>query len=321
MMPSPEPAVRFGVHSGQQYETYGDILALWQRAEELGYDWCSVFDHLRPPMGGPDGPCFEGTTLLTALTARTRRIRGALMVAPVAWRHPAMLAAVAATIDHVSGGRVELGIGVGGADLAHDQYGFPRLPRAERLKLLEETAAVLRGLWSGERFSYTGGHVRITDGYCRPAPVQSRLPLVVGGASAPVLDVVARHGDVWNSLLTDPERYHRRTELLADACERAGRDPAEVRRSMTFRALLVEDPAELPGRLDRLRAVYPPDSPVWPEYLVFGTPEQCVEALLPYRDLGVTDFALGLRPPVDWDTLTLFAERVVPRLRPPAVPA
>ncbi|GAO10190.1 putative oxidoreductase [Streptomyces lydicamycinicus] len=320
-MPSPEPALRFGVHSGQQYERYDEILALWRRAEELGYDWCSVFDHLRPPMGGPDSPCFEGTTLLSALTARTDRIRGALMVAPVAWRHPAMLAALAATVDHVSAGRVEIGIGVGGADLAHEQYGFDLPGRAERLAMLEETAAILRGLWSGERFSFTGEHFRITDGYLRPAPVQPRLPLVVGGASTPVLRVVARHGDVWNSLLTDPDRYRRRVAQLDHECERAGRDRAEIRLSMTFRALLVDDPAELPGKLDRLRATFPPDSPVWPEYLVFGTPEQCVEALLPYRALGVSDFVLGVRPPVDRDSVTLFAERVIPRLRPASVPA
>lgn len=320
-MPSPEPALRFGVHSGQQYETYDALLTLWRRAEDLGYDWCSLFDHLRPPMGGPDGPCFEGTTLLSALTAQTGRIRGALMVAPVAWRHPAMLAALATTIDHVSAGRVEIGIGVGGADLAHEQYGIEQPDRAGRLEMLEETAAVLRGLWSGEEFSYTGKHFRITRGHLRPAPVQPRLPLVVGGASPPVLRVVARHGDVWNSLLTDPARYRRRVERLDRECERAGRDPAEIRRSMTFRALLVDDPAELPGRLDRLRAVFPPDSPVWPEYLVFGTPEQCVEALLPYRELGVTDFVLGVRPPVDWDSVTLFAERVIPHLRPAPTPA
>ncbi|WP_432145499.1 LLM class flavin-dependent oxidoreductase [Streptomyces sp. bgisy084] len=320
-MPSPEPALRFGVHSGQQYETYDEILALWRRAEELGYDWCSIFDHLRPPMGGPEGPCFEGTTLLSALAAQTDRIRAALMVAPVAWRHPAMLAALAATIDHVSAGRVEIGIGVGGADLAHAQYGFGQPERTERLDMLEETAAVLRGLWSGERFSFTGKHVRITEGCLRPAPVQPRLPLVVGGASRPVLRVVARHGDVWNSLLTDTARYRRRVEQLDHECERAGRDRAEIRRSMTFRALLVDDPAELPGKLDRLRHTFPPDSPVWPEYLVFGTPEQCVEALLPYRELGVTDFVLGIRPPVDQDTVTLFAERVIPQLRPASAPA
>lgn len=320
-MPSPEPDMRFGVHSGQQYETYDEILALWRRAEELGYDWCSIFDHLRPPMGGPQGPCFEGTTLLSALVAQTERIRGALMVAPVAWRHPAMLAALAATIDHVGAGRVELGIGVGGADLAYQQYGFDLPERTERQEMLEETAAVLRGLWSGERFSYTGKHFRITEGHLRPAPVQPRLPLVIGGASKPVLRVVARHGDVWNSLLTDTARYRRRVEQLDRACERAGRDRAEIRHSMTFRVLLVDDPADLPGRLDRLRHTFPPDSPVWPEYLVFGTPEQCVEALLPYRELGVTDFVLGIRPPVDWDSITLFAERVIPLLRPASAPA
>ncbi|MBB4688783.1 LLM class flavin-dependent oxidoreductase [Amycolatopsis jiangsuensis] len=314
-MTEPVPRMRFGVHSGQQYESYDEMLRLWQCAEELGYDWCSVFDHLRPPMGGPAGPCFEGTTLLSALAASTRRIRCALMVAPVAWRHPAVLAALAATIDHVSDGRVELGIGVGGADLAHTQYGLPRPSRAERSGMLEETAAVLRGLWSGGPVSFAGRHYRLDDAHLRPAPVQARLPLVVGGVSDPVLRTAARYGDVWNSLLAEPDRYRARSARLDRACEEAGRDPARVRRSMTFRALLVEDRAELPRELDRLRRRYPPDSPVWPEYLVFGTPAQCAEALWPYRELGVTDFVLGVRPPVDWRSVTLFADQVVPLLR------
>ncbi|WP_410635030.1 LLM class flavin-dependent oxidoreductase [Amycolatopsis sp. cmx-4-83] len=314
-MTASEPRLRFGVHSGQQYESYGEIRELWQRAEELGYDWCSVFDHLRPPMGGPAGPCFEGTTLLSALAASTSRVRCALMVAPVAWRHPAVLAALAATIDHVSDGRVELGIGVGGADLAHGQYGLPQPPRADRLGMLEETAEVLRGLWSGEPVTFVGKHFRLTEAHLRPVPVQPRLPLVVGGVSEPVLRTVARHGDVWNSLLADPAEYRERSARLDRRCEEAGRDPASVRRSMTFRALLVEDPADLPGELERLRRRYPPDSPVWPEYLVFGTPEQCAEALRPYVGLGVTDFVLGVRPPVDWRCVTLFADQVVPQLR------
>jgi alkanesulfonate monooxygenase SsuD/methylene tetrahydromethanopterin reductase-like flavin-dependent oxidoreductase (luciferase family) len=315
MTPSPEHGLRFGVHSGQQNAAFGDCLALWRRAEELGYDWCSVFDHLRPPMGGPDGPCFEGTTLLSALAAHTSRVRCALLVSAVTWRHPAMLASIAATIDHVSGGRLELGIGAGGGDLAYQQYGLPWPAPQDRVDLLEETAQVLRGLWSGERFSFQGKHVRLADAYVRPAPVQRRLPLVIGGAGPRLLRVAAEHADVWNSLVAPPPVYRDRCEALLRHCEEIGRDPASIRRSMTFRALLVENETELPARLDRLRRHYPPDSPVWPEFLVFGTPEQCAAALGPYIELGVTDFILGARPPVDWTSLTLFAEQVVPRLR------
>jgi alkanesulfonate monooxygenase SsuD/methylene tetrahydromethanopterin reductase-like flavin-dependent oxidoreductase (luciferase family) len=315
MTPSPEHGLRFGVHSGQQNAAFDDCLTLWSRAEELGYDWCSVFDHLRPPMGGPDGPCFEGTTLLSALAARTSRVRCALLVSAVTWRHPAMLAAIAATIDHVSGGRLELGIGAGGGDLAYHQYGLPWPASQDRLDLLDETAHALRGLWSGERFSFRGKHLQLTDAYVRPAPVQRRLPLVIGGAGPRLLRVAAEHADVWNSLVAAPPAYRDRCESLDRHCAEIGRDPASIRRSMTFRALLVEHEAELPARLAQLRRHHPPDSPVWPEFLVFGTPRQCVAALAPYVELGVTDFILGARPPVDWTTLTLFAEQVVPRLR------
>lgn len=309
------PDLRFGVHSGQQYSAFQECLSLWRDVEALGYDWCSVFDHLRPPMGGPDGPCFEGTTLLSALAAATERVRCAMLVSPVTWRHPALLATAAATIDHVSGGRLELGIGAGGADLAHAQYGIDRPAAPDRLDMLDETAAILRGLWSGERFSFHGKHFRFTDAYLSPVPVQRRLPLVVGGAGPGLLRIAAEHADVWNSLVTTPEAYARRCLTLERHCARVGRDPRTVRRSMTFRALLVEHERELPDRLERLRAHHPPESPVWSEYLVFGTPQQCVEALEPFLELGVVDFILGARPPVDRASLTLFAEHVVPALR------
>ncbi|AHH99055.1 LLM class flavin-dependent oxidoreductase [Kutzneria albida] len=315
MTPPTERGLRFGVHSGQQNHAFEECLALWRGAEELGYDWCSVFDHLRPPMGGPDGPCFESTTLLSALAAHTSRVRCALLVSAVAWRHPAMLAAAAATIDHVSGGRLELGIGSGGGDLAYQQYGLPWPSAAERLQLLDETARVLRGLWSGERFSFQGKHVQLTDAHLRPAPLQARVPLVIGGAGPRLLRVVAEHADVWNSLVAPQEVYRARCESLRGHCAEVRRAPEEIRHSMTFRVLLAENLAEVPARLAELRRSYPPDSPVWPEFLVFGTPEQCVEALVPYVRLGVTDFVLGARPPVDWLTVTLFAEQVVPELR------
>lgn len=309
------PELRFGVHSGQQYASFSEGLELWQLAEELGYDWCSLFDHLRPPMGGPDGPCFEGTALLSALAARTERVRCALLVSAVAWRHPALLASAAATIDHVSGGRAEIGIGTGSADLARTQYGLPHPPGRVRLEMLEETATVLRGLWDGGPFSFQGKHFQLEDAYLRPAPVQRRLPLVFGGAGPELLRIAARHADVWNSLLAHPDDYRDRCATLERHCAAAGRDPGEIRRSMTFRALLVEREDELPARLADLRRSYPPDSPVWPEYVVFGTPEQCVAALQPYLALGVTDFLFGARPPLDRVSLTLFAERVVPELR------
>ncbi|MEU5208684.1 TIGR03560 family F420-dependent LLM class oxidoreductase [Streptomyces sp. NPDC020742] len=308
-----EDTVRCGVHSGQQYQTFDDVLDLWQRAEDAGYDWVSVFDHLRPHLFGPDGPCFEGPTLLAALAARTRRVRCAILVSAASWRHPALLANIASTIDHISGGRVELGLGAGGFDLGHAQYGMPFPRAAERLRRLDETCQVIRRLWERPVADFEGEHYHLREAHLRPRPVQSRLPLTIGGSGERhLLRIVAAHADTWNTLVTTPDTYAAKREVLAAHARDLGRDPTQIRGSLTFRAVLGDDRREVAARRARIAATVPDDLS---EYAVFGTPEECVEQLTPYLRLGVRDFLLGLRPPVDHRTLDLFAERVAPVLR------
>jgi alkanesulfonate monooxygenase SsuD/methylene tetrahydromethanopterin reductase-like flavin-dependent oxidoreductase (luciferase family) len=307
--------VRCGLHSGQQYASFPEILTLWQRAEQLGYDWVSLFDHLRPPIDGPAGLCLDGPTLLAALAARTSRVRCALLVSPVTWRHPALLAAAASTIDHVSGGRLELGLGAGSADLAYQQYHLPFPAPGQRVAMLEEACQVLRQLWTGGPVSFQGRYFSLTDAYLAPLPIQSRLPLIVGGERPQLLQVVAAHADVWNTLAGDPASYQAKSAVLYEQCRRLGRDPAEIRRSVTFRAVLDVSAHRARDRAERLLSAHPPNWPDRSEYLVFGTPEQCVEQLRPYLGLGVRDFLLGARPPLDWQTIELFATEVAPTLR------
>ncbi|WP_405411856.1 LLM class flavin-dependent oxidoreductase [Streptomyces decoyicus] len=308
--------VRVGVHSGQQYTTFAEALGLWQRAEELGYDWVSLFDHFRPPLGGPSGPCFEGMSLLSALAARTSRIRCAVLVSAVTWRHPALAAAIAATIDHVSDGRLEFGMGAAGEDLAYGQYGIPFPGAGTRLDMLDEACRVVRGLWTGGAVTFEGKHFQLRDAHLEPRPLQSRLPMVIGGeGERRMLRIVAEHADIWNTLAGTPDGYRRKLTKLAEHATVVGRDPGTIRKSVTFRAVLAETEQEALERKEQLLRRLGADSPVWPEYLVFGTPEQCVERLRPYLDLGVRDFLLGARPPVDEQTLDLFARQVAPVLR------
>jgi alkanesulfonate monooxygenase SsuD/methylene tetrahydromethanopterin reductase-like flavin-dependent oxidoreductase (luciferase family) len=242
-------AVRFGIHSGQQYASFEECLTLWHTAEELGYDWVSCFDHLRPPLGGPGGPCLEATSLLAALAARTSRVRCGLLVSPVTWRHPALAAAAAATIDQVSGGRLEFGVGAGGADLGYAQYGIPFPPAGTRLDMLDEACRVMRGLWEHESTTFTGAHFQFVDARLEPKPVQRRLPLVIGGGGERrMLRLVAEHADVWNTLARSPTTFRRKAEALARHCTDLGRDPAEIRWSVTFRAVLADTPREAERR-------------------------------------------------------------------------
>lgn len=308
--------IRTGLHSGQQYRTFEECRDLWRAAEALGFDVISLFDHLRPPLGGPDGPCFEGATLLAGLAAQVPRIRCCFLVSAVTWRHPAVSAAMAVTLDHVSGGRLEFGVGAGGADLGYRQFGIEFPPIDVRMDMLAESCHIHRALWSGGPVSYHGEHYRLEEAQLVPGPVQKRIPLVIGGhGERRLLRIVARHADVWNTLAGDLEVYRHRAEVLARHCADVGRAADDIRRSVTFRAVLAQTEREAARRAAELFADMPADSPDWAEYLVVGTPDRCFEILERFVRCGASDFVLGARPPLDWETITIMARDVRPALQ------
>ncbi|AUG77885.1 monooxygenase [Kitasatospora sp. MMS16-BH015] len=306
--------LRFGVHSGQLHGSFEACLRLWEQAEDLGYDWISLFDFLRPWAFAPDSPCFEGNTLLAALAARTHRIRCAMLVSPVTWRHPALTANIAATLDHVSGGRLEFGVGAGGTDRGYEQYGIPFPAARERLDMLDEACTVLRRLWTEDETSFAGRHFRLDRACLAPKPLQPHLPLIVGGDGVRrTVAIAARHADIWNALPFSPELYQRKADAFDAACATIGRDPGEVRKSITFRAVVTRDEAETARRAAAELADTP--EALRAQYISFGTVEECVEALRPYVRMGVRDFLLAVKAPVDWQTLELVATQVAPAVR------
>lgn len=299
------------MHSGQQYETASAFLHMAQRCESLGYDWVSGFDHFRPP-DGPTGPCMEGTTLIAAVAARTRRIRCATLVLGVAYRHPAVVASIAATIDQISAGRFELGVGATWHDGAHEQYGIALPPLRARMEMLDEACHVMRSLWTRESTTFEGRHYTLRDATLEPKPVQAHLPLAIGGAGERrLLRIVAEHADIWNTMAGDLGTYRHKVEVLAAHCADVGRRPAGIRRSVLLRAVLGRDEREARERLDEL---VPRDSSM--RATIFnGTPEHCAEHLGRFAALGAGDFLLNVRPPLDWHTLELMATEVAPALR------
>lgn len=308
-------AARIGLHSGQQYCDFSALRELWRTAESLGYDWVSVFEHLRPPIFGPAGPCLDGIATLAALATSTERVRCAMLVSTVAWRHPALLAMAAATVDQISGGRLEFGLGAGGADLAYEQYGMELPPPDVRAERLDEACVILRALWGGGPVNHTGKHFVLRDAYLNPRPVQDRVPLVIGGAGPRTLRIAAEHADVWNCVALPIGEYAEAVAAISALCARAGRAPAEIRRSVTFRAVIRADATEARRVRDDLTAGTRGRAADLPEYLSFGTAQDCLDALAPYAALGVRDFLLGIRPPVDWASVEHFAADVAPALR------
>lgn len=308
--------IRFGVHAGPQHVTYAEYRDLWLRVEAMGYDWASVFDHFIPIQTDPEGPCFEGLSLLAALAAQTRRIRCGILVVGNTYRHPAVVANMAVTIDHISNGRLELGIGAGWWEMEHREYGIPYHTVGRRIRMLGEAAKVIKLLWTDRRATFAGRYYTITDALCEPKPVQRPLPLWVGGQGERLtLRVVAESADGWNTFLMPEEQYRHKLDVLAEHCRAVGRDPRDIRKSLVIQALIGETEAEVRERTERIARARGLTPEALRRQAVVGTPEQAAEQILRYVALGVGDFLVGARVPYDYAGLQLFIEKVAPIVR------
>jgi len=234
---------RFGIATAPSQVSYREILRVWREADtipQIEHAW--LFDHLMPIWGDPNGPTFEGWTLLSALAAQTGRLRLGLLVTSNRFRPPAMLAKIAATVDVVSGGRLEFGIGAGsrpGHPVARREYeahGLPFHDSAHAVGSLAEACTVIRRLWTeAEPFDFDGAYLHLTGAFCNPKPVQRpHPPILIGGRSTATLRVVAEHADLWNIPGGDIGDAVRRGALLDGLCAEIGRDPASITRSMVL---------------------------------------------------------------------------------------
>ena len=241
MTPTTPPS--FGIATAPQQVSYDDLLRVWREADTIPpieHAW--LFDHLLPIGGDPDGPVFEGWTLLPALAAQTTRLRLGLLVTSNRVRPPALLAKIAATADIVSGGRLEFGIGAGSrtdipwARREYDAYGLPYRDAAYAVGSLAEACTVIRRLWAEDKpFDFHGSYLSLTGAFCNPKPVQRPgPPFVIGGQASATLRVVAEHADVWNFPGGDVEAAVRRGAVLDRFCAEIGRDPASITRSLVL---------------------------------------------------------------------------------------
>jgi alkanesulfonate monooxygenase SsuD/methylene tetrahydromethanopterin reductase-like flavin-dependent oxidoreductase (luciferase family) len=232
---------RFGIMTAPMQVDYHDVQRVWLEADsipEIEHAW--LFDHLMPIVGDPNGPILEGWTLLSALAAQTRRLRIGLLVTSNRLRPPAMLAKIAATVDVVSGGRLDFGIGAGSrpshplARREYEAHGLPFHDFSHSVDSLAEALTVIRRLWTESApFDFEGTHVHLTGASCNPKPAQRpHPPILVGGRSAAVLRVVAEHADIWNVPGGDIDDVIGRSALLDRFCADVGRDPAAVARSI-----------------------------------------------------------------------------------------
>jgi F420-dependent oxidoreductase-like protein len=240
--------LRFGIKTAPQWTTYEDMLHIWQEADALPqFEHAWLFDHFMPLGNDPTGPCLEGWTLLAALAARTTRLRVGIMVTGNTYRHPAVLANEGATVDIISHGRLDFGIGAGWNELEHNAYGIPLYTTGERIRRLGEACEVIRRLWTERTANFEGHYYHIKDAYCEPKPIQKPLPpFVIGGSGEKLtLRIVARYADIWNYVGSSIEDFRHKMAVLDEHCAAIGRDPATIERSI--------QPAVNPASLEETR--------------------------------------------------------------------
>lgn len=285
-----------------------------QRAEALGYDSVWVYDHLHNVPQPAHETVFESWSVLAAISQHTQRVRLGHMVACNLFRPPALVAKMAATLDVISGGRLEFGLGAGWdeGELRAFGYDFPS-PR-ERLDRLTEAIQVIRTMWTDAEATYDGVHYRLAGAQCDPKPVQQpHPPIWIGGAGEKrTLRIVAEHADCSNFSGT-PDEWAHKCEVLAAHCRDVGRDFETILTSWEHDCFIRESPAEIDevGSLD----IWGADPAAWREANLVGTPEQVCERIQRYVDAGCGAFVIWPSDYPSHETLTLFAQRVIPQFR------
>jgi F420-dependent oxidoreductase-like protein len=317
--------VTFGafVPQGWKMELAGlaDPAAKWSTAvgvakdaERLGYDQIWVYDHFHNGPRPAHEAVFECWSVMAALSQVTERIRLGQMVGCAGYRNPAYLAKVTSTIDVISGGRLDWGIGAGWYEHEFRAYGYGFPPAKERIGALRETVEIVKSMWTRPDTDYDGTYFTVSGAQCDPKPLQQPHPpiWIGGGGEQLTLRVVARHADVSN-FGGKPHEWARKREILQRHCRAVGRDEDEIRKTWSPEVLVREDEAELEAGGSRSLWGEPFDS--WREGNLVGTPEQVAEKVHAYIDLGCTGFVPWCADYPDTTTLELFAEKVIPEFR------
>ena len=310
-------------------------LAHWaKRAEDLGYDSVWISDHFFLSLSRYGGSSEEYGSVeplmaLAGLATATERVRLGTLVLGAGFRHPAMVAKSAVTIDHLSGGRLDLGLGAGWYEDEYRALGYEFGTLGERFSILEESIEVLALLFGEkEPVTWQGEHFHLEEAYCRPRSVQHpRPPLWVGGKGGPrLLRLVARRADGWNTVWGwTPEDYAGPARALDELCEREGRDPRSVKRSVGLYTVMGEDQADLDARWRRIKEWVPGEGfqseelASWGSDKLVGTPDQALERMAAFAALGVEELIVSIGPVPfaipDEEMVDLIAERVIPEAR------
>lgn len=300
------------------------MLGVTKTIESLGYESAWVFDHFHTVPIPTQESSFEAWTLMAALAPTTSTVRLGQMCTSNSYRNPAHLAKIAADIDVISNGRIEMGIGAGWYEHEYLAYGYDFPKASVRIGQLEEGVEIIRRMWSEDEVDFDGRYYQMAGAISRPKPIQDPIPIwIAGGGEKLTLRLAAKYADYTNFGMSLDE-FVRKSEILAAHADAVGRDFDEIVRSSLFRVLLAETQAEVDAKLnrhiDRMRPLIGDERAAevrrsLVEHMLVGTPEQAIETLEPWVAAGMT-YLIGYFPDAAYDSesLDLFARRVAPAL-------
>lgn len=302
----------------------------WRRiirtTEDLGFESLFRSDHFFSLSGPHDRDALETFISFVLVAEESSRIRFGPLVASMTFRHPSLVARMAAQVDALSGGRFILGLGAGWNVPEHEAFGLPFPPVRERMDRLEEGIQVVRTLWGDGPASFDGRYYQLRDVECYPKPAQSPAPILVGGSGEKrTLNIVAKYADEWNAVSLTLDTYRQKTEVLLAHCESVGRDPSTIRRSMMSGFVVGRDRSELHAHLARIGEALPnlaqgrdPDAVIegvrnrgW----LIGTPSEIVEQIGLREEAGVQRIMLQHHAQADFDVLELIAKEILPQVQ------
>lgn len=300
--------LKIGIHGGQQDITMDELRRLWRYADNNGFDFISVWDHFyeAPHINGKSA-VFEAISLMASLAIETKYTRIGCHVFCMTYRNPGLLANSITTIDHISNGRVEVGLGAGWQVPEHTAYGYPFDAPKVRSDRLEEGVQALRMLFTNDISNYDGNIFQLKDAKLYPRPVQKRVPIVVGGrGERRTLPTAARFADGWNVPYVTVNEFKRLNGILDQCCKSVGRDPEDLERSVNLHMRMSTNSAKMAKKpIDDRNS----------DGVLSGTPQQAIEIIKSYEKAGASRVSIAIRPPVAWDALQAFVEEVIPSVR------
>lgn len=297
-------AIKFGVHAGPQDLSMDELKRLWQQADNSGFHWVSVWDHFYAnPLTDRDNPCFEGVAAMAGLASLTSRVRVGCLVFCALFRNPGLLAKAAVTIDHLSGGRAEIGIGAGWFEEEFREYGYGFPPLGQRLDQLEEALAIFRSLIHDDVTTFHGKYYDMEGAVCSPGPVNPNMRIWVGGRGKQRTPrIAAQYADGFNMPYLPPESVTARLQQLNDECEKRDRDPSELETSVNVGFYMSTGKSSRQPDIDARGSLT-------------GGVSETIDRIGAYQETGIQGLNIAFRPPIDWDAFGLFISDVMPHFK------